>query len=318
MFRITTTIATTLVLAGCSSLGPSFVSPSIKVDARYTASAAAGGVKSVTASTAWWHAFNDTQLNALIEQGLTQNLTMAQAVERVVAARETVAASGIGLPSGSTTGSSTTSGSSLSSVVEATNNVSTSLNWEIDLFGGLAKKREAAQASIDAATEEANSARLALIGDIATNYIEARGYQDRIHIAQTTLESQNQTLALTRQQQELGVATQLDVAQLTGDVASTAASIPSLEISLAASVHRLGVLLGQEPSAFKAMFTRSAQIPRLSGTLRAGIPSDLMRDRPDIRQAERILAQATANIGVAEADPYPSLSLSGKIGRAHV
>ncbi|SEQ52509.1 outer membrane protein, multidrug efflux system [Devosia sp. YR412] len=312
MFRVTTALATTLVLAGCTTLGSSFTAPKIDSNARYGAATAAGS-KSVTASTQWWLAFNDSQLNGLIEAGLKQNLTVAQAVERVVAARETVAASAIGLPSGSTAGQSSVSGSSNTSTTEVSSSTSASLSWEIDLFGGLAKKREAAAASIDAATEEANGARLTLIGDIATAYVEARGYQDRIHIAQTTLTSQNQTLQLTRQQQELGVATRLDLAQLTGDVASTAASIPSLEISLAASIHRLGVLLGQEPSALKSMFATGAQIPRLSGTVIAGIPSDLMRDRPDIRQAERTLAQAASNVGVAEADLYPSLTLSGNL-----
>jgi multidrug efflux system outer membrane protein len=311
VFRVATALATTLVLTGCTTLGQSYVAPTISSDARYGA-AAASGTKSVTATTQWWRAFNDSKLNSLVEAGLAQNLTVAQAVERIVAARESAAASGVGLPSGAGNASASASGTTESDI-QTSSSANVSFSWEIDLFGGLAKKREAARASIDAATEETNMARLTLVGDIATAYVEARGYQDRIHIAQTTLASQNQTLALTRQQQEVGVATQLDLAQLTGDVASTAASIPALEISLAASIHRLGVLLGQEPSSLKSMFASSAEIPRLSGTLSAGIPSDLMRDRPDIRQAERALAQAAANVGVAEADLYPSLTLSGNL-----
>ncbi|UXN72306.1 efflux transporter outer membrane subunit [Devosia sp. A8/3-2] len=310
MFRVTTTLATTLILAGCTTLGQPYVAPSVDANARYGA-AQAGGAKSVTATTMWWRAFNDSQLNALIEAGLKQNLTIARAVERVIEARETAAAEGIGLPTGSASGSA--AGSSAGGDVELTRSASTTLNWEIDLFGGLAKRREAAQASIDAATEEANMARLTLIGDIATAYVEAQGYQDRIHIARTTLESQNQTTALTRKQNEVGVVTRLDVTQLAGDVASTAASIPALEISLNESIHRLGVLLGQQPSALKSMFATTTQIPRLSGSVQAGIPSDLMRDRPDIRQAERTLAEAAADIGVAQADLYPSLTLAGNL-----
>lgn len=312
MFRVATVFATTVLLTGCSTLGAAYVAPSIDSNARYGA-ATAGSAKSVTATTQWWMAFNDPVLNKLVEQGLQQNLTVAQAVERVIAARETVAASGIGMPTGTASGSAAASGSNASSQIATSTSASTALSWELDLFGGIAKRREAAQASIDAATEQANSARLTLIGDIATAYIEGRGYQDRIHIAQTTLASQRQTLELTRQQQELGVATQLDVAQLEGDVSSTAASIPALEISLASSTHRLGVLLGQEPSALRSIFASTAQIPRLAGTVSAGIPSDLMRDRPDIRLAERNLAQAAANIGVAEADLYPSLTLAGNL-----
>lgn len=312
MFRVTTTLATTLLLAGCTTLGQPYVAPTVDANARYGA-ALAGRPKSVTANTMWWRAFNDSQLNALIEAGLKQNLTVAQAVERVIAARETAAASGIGLPTGSASGSAAAEGNSAGGDAELTRSTTATLNWEIDLFGGLAKRREAAQASIDAATEEANMARLTLIGDIATAYVEARGYQDRIHIARTTLESQNQTLALTRKQNEVGVVTRLDVTQLAGDVASTAASIPALEISLNESIHRLGVLLGQQPSALKSMFATATQIPRLSGSVQAGIPSDLMRDRPDIRQAERTLAEAVADIGVAQADLYPSLTLAGNL-----
>ncbi|MFK4810363.1 efflux transporter outer membrane subunit [Devosia sp. ZW T5_3] len=312
MFRVTTTLATTLLLAGCTTLGQPYVAPTVDASARYGA-ALAGGPKSVTANTMWWRAFNDSQLNALIEAGLKQNLTVAQAVERVIAARETAAASGIGLPTGSASGSAAAEGNSAGGDAELTRSTTATLNWEIDLFGGLAKRREAAQASIDAATEEANMARLTLIGDIATAYVEARGYQDRIHIARTTLESQNQTLALTRKQNEVGVVTRLDVTQLAGDVASTAASIPALEISLNESIHRLGVLLGQQPSALKSVFATATQIPRLSGSVQAGIPSDLMRDRPDIRKAERTLAEAAANIGVAQSDLYPSLTLAGNL-----
>lgn len=311
MYRLTTIIAASLMLAGCTTLDMAQLSPSISAAARYDG-ASNGGVKSVTATTPWWQAFDDAQLNTLIETGLAQNLTVAQAVERITAVRETAAASGIGLPTLTVSAASTKSGAN-TRAAETSNSGTASFAWQLDLFGGLASKQAAAQASIDSASESANAARLTLIGDIATAYVEARGYQDRIHIAQTTLASQKQTLALTQQQSDLGVATKLDLAQITGDVASTAASIPALEISLSTATHRLGVLLGMTPSALKPMFAKSAQIPRLTATVRAGVPADLMRDRPDIRQAERDLAQAAANIGVAEADLYPSLNLAGNL-----
>jgi outer membrane protein, multidrug efflux system len=311
MYRVSSAILVALSLAGCTTLGPTYVAPGISTAATYGA-AGASGAKAVTATTKWWRSLNDSTLNALVEAGLAQNLTVAQAVERVVAARASAAASGIGLPTGSASAQSTGSGTSVTST-DVVNAAGLDASWELDLFGGLAKRREAAQASIDAATEEANMARLSLIADIASAYVEARGYQDRIYIAQSTLESQNQTQALTLKQSQLGEASRLDLAQITGDVSSTAAAIPTLEIALSESIHRLGVLLGREPSALKSMFATSAEIPRLGTSVTPGIPADLMRDRPDIRQAERALAEATANIGVAEADLYPSLTLSGNL-----
>jgi multidrug efflux system outer membrane protein len=122
-----------------------------------------------------------------------------------------------------------------------------------------------------------------------------------------------QTEELTRLQLEVGAGTSLDVLQASGDVSSTAANIPSLEISLAESIHALSVLIGQEPSALGGLFESSASVPRLSASISPGIPADLVRNRPDIRSAERALAAATARIGVAEADLYPSFSLTGTL-----
>lgn len=318
MLRVSSTLLVAVTLSGCATVGTAYVAPSIDAGARYAAGAT-GGQKSITANVQWWRAFNDAALNRLIETGLSQNLTVAQAVERVVAARESAVSTGLnGLPTGSVLAEASAAGTSTSSLVTTSQSVSTSLSWELDLFGGLAKEREAARATLDTAIEEANGAKLSLIGEIARNYIQARGYQDRLHIARSTLEAQNSTLAVTRQKNEVGLTSNLDLAQLEGDVSTTAASIPALEISLSEAVHRLGVLLGQEPSSLNKLFTDNSQIPRVGGSISAGVPADLMRDRPDIRQAERQLAAATADIGVAEADLYPSLSLSGNFSIASI
>jgi multidrug efflux system outer membrane protein len=311
VLRLSSYAVLAVTLCGCTTL-TQYVAPSVTETARYAAQGTA--TKSITAEASWWHTFNDKTLNRLIDAGLSDSLTVAQAVERIVAVRESAAASGLGgLPTGATTVQETASGRSGTSEISVTATVNGSLNWELDLFDGLAKKREAARATLDAAIEEANGARLSLIGEVARNYVQARGYQDRLHIARSTLAAQNRTLEVTRQQNAAGVTSALDLAQLQGDVSTTAATIPSLEIALSASIHRLSVLLGQEPSALNDLFKSGAQIPRVSTSVSAGIPADLMRDRPDIRQAERQLASATADIGVAEADLLPSLSLTGNL-----
>lgn len=311
MLRSTVSVVLACTLAGCTTLGPAYNTPTISPGVSYGASAA--GAKTITRQVKWWRAFNDKTLNNLVDAGLAQNLTVAQAIERVVAARESAVSTGLNtLPSGSTLAQSTASGSSVGGA-QFSSSASASLSWEIDLFGGLAKQREAARATLDASIEEANGARLSLIGEIARNYLQARGYQDRLQIARSTLEAQNRTLSVTRQQNEAGLTSKLDLAQLQGDVSTTAAAIPTLEIALSETIHRLGVLLGQEPKSLQTMFASDTQIPRLSTAVSPGIPADLMRDRPDIRQAERQLASATADIGVAEADLYPNLSLSGNL-----
>jgi len=311
VLRLSSYVVLAVTLSGCTTL-TQYSAPSIKATARYAAQPV--GAKSITAQVKWWHTFNDKTLNRFVETGLVESLTVAQAVERVVAARQSAAAAGLsGLPSGTTIAEASASGRSNTDEVQVTQTINGSLNWEIDLFGGIARKREAASATLDAAIEEANGARLSLIGEVARTYVQARGYQDRLHIARSTLAAQNRTLDVTRQQNDAGVTSDLDLAQLQGDVSTTAATIPSLEIALSETIHRLGVLLGQQPSALVELFNNGAQIPRVTAAVAAGIPADLMRDRPDIRQSERLLASATADIGVAEADLFPSLSLSGNL-----
>lgn len=317
VLRSTTTVLFAVTLAGCTTLGPTYDAPTIASASTYGASSAS--TKTITAQVQWWRAFNDKTLDRLVEAGLAQNLTVAQAVERIVAARESAKSTGLNnLPSGSISGDALASGSSATSNVEYTRSAAASVSWEIDLFGGLSKQRESARATLEAAVEEANAARLSLIGDIATYYLQARGYQARVSIARSTLDAQNKTLDVTRQQNEAGVTSNLDLAQLQGEVATTAAGIPTLEISLSQSIHRLGVLLGQEPKSLQSLFRDGGQVPQVSASVSPGIPADLMRDRPDIRQAERKLAAATADIGVAEADLYPSLSLSGNLSAASI
>lgn len=303
-------------LTGCATVGIDYKSPDIDPSIRYAAVGTADG-QAITPNTQWWKSFNDPQLNGLIERGLAQSLTVAQALERVMVAQENAFQAGVAAaPALTANAQASASGNSTANAVATSQSLSTSLSWQFDLFGSVARRKEATLASLDAATEEANGARLTLIGEIAKTYIQARGYQDRLNIARTTLEAQNQTLAVTRRQAEQGVATDLDVAQISADVASTGATIPNLEISLSQSTHRLSVLLGDQPSALRPLFNTGGQIPRVTGGVAAGVPANLLRNRPDIRQAERQLAAATAEIGVAEADLYPSLGLAGNFSVA--
>jgi NodT family efflux transporter outer membrane factor (OMF) lipoprotein len=154
---------------------------------------------------------------------------------------------------------------------------------------------------------------LTLIGDVASAYADARGYQARAALARRTAASQRETAGLTQKKSDAGSATSVDVAKAVAQAASTEATIPSHEAAYAQAVHRLGVLLGRDPTALTPRLARGAAIPSPRLPLPKGVPADLLTMRPDVRKAERQLAQYTAKIGQAEAALYPDLSLSGSV-----
>jgi multidrug efflux system outer membrane protein len=153
-----------------------------------------------------------------------------------------------------------------------------------------------------------------LLGDVARNYIEVRGFQRRLAVARSNLRAQQETLELTRVRFEAGLSSDFEVAQAEGQVNTTAAQIPALESALKGSVHRLDVLLGQQPGALWAELSNEAPVPALPPQAHVGMPAELLRRRPDIRRAERVLASTTAQVGAATADLYPRFSLSGAFG----
>ncbi|HOW70123.1 MAG TPA: efflux transporter outer membrane subunit [Phycisphaerae bacterium] len=187
-------------------------------------------------------------------------------------------------------------------------------SWELDLFGGIRREVEAADADIQAAEEARSDVLVSLRSEVARNYVEARVYQRRLTIARENIKTQQESLELTRDRFKAGLTSEVDVAQATAALATTQSQIPLLDSLWQQSAHRLAVLLGQEPAALLAELTREAPIPAVPPEIPAGLPSELLQRRPDIRQAERQLAAATARIGVATADLYPAFSLTGSVG----
>jgi outer membrane protein, multidrug efflux system len=186
--------------------------------------------------------------------------------------------------------------------------------WEIDVFGGTRRSVEAAEASVQASVEDRRDVLVTLLGDVATNYIDLRGFQRRIEVAQENLKAQQETLDLTRVRFDAGLASDLEVAQAQGQVNTTAAQIPSLQTGLKQAAYRLDVLLGAQPGTLWSELSKDMPIPALPPQAHVGLPADLLRRRPDIRRAEQQLAAATAQIGAATADLYPKFSLAGNIG----
>ena len=308
-----------LSLAGCV-MGPDMQAPETPLPGHF----ANGGKESngdVT-TTAWWTAFSDTRLNRFVGDGLSKNLSVLQALEAIEQARQAVVTAGAGsLPSIAGSAANTvsrTTGAFNPTAIKDTSSGTLSASWLLDLFGQYRRAKESANASLDASYASADVARLTLVSDVATYYINARYYQELLSIARQNLKSRQETLSLTQAQLAAGAASKLDVVQSEGLVNATLADIPGLETSFRQTVHHISTLLGEPAATFVADMQKGGPQPVARDRVKAGIPADLIRNRPDIRKAERTLAAAVANIGVAESKLYPSLELSGSITPSYV
>ncbi|MSP39936.1 MAG: efflux transporter outer membrane subunit [Deltaproteobacteria bacterium] len=281
----------------------------------------------------WWTEFNDPILNSLVERAAQSNLDIFVAEARIREARAVlgVTESG-GWPSVNTTSSyarSRTSANSFSSGGQSSggssfsspNNLEHDLfktgfdaGWEIDIFGATRRRVEAAAANLDAAQEDRRAVLVTLLGEVAKSYIDLRGLQRRLNVAQENLRAQRETSRLTKVRFEAGLANGLEVAQADGLAQSSEAQIPLLEATLKQTVYLLDLLLGAQPGLLWKELAADAPIPALPPEAHVGVPADLLRRRPDIRRAERQLAAATAQVGAATADLYPKFSLTGAFG----
>ncbi|HYY25265.1 MAG TPA: efflux transporter outer membrane subunit [Candidatus Udaeobacter sp.] len=328
---ITVALSVALSAGGCS-VGPNYKKPEVKFASEW-AEAKQSGVDGRPAElTRWWTSFNDPLLNSLVERAVRSNLDLRQAEARIREARAVRALTAAGeWPTVDVATSYTRNRSSENAfaISPQTGGASPGLSgkldqnfykagfdasWEIDVFGGVRRSVEAADATIEATVEDRRAALVTLLGDVARNYIDLRGFQHRIEVAQANLKAQQETLDLTRVRFQAGLASDLEVAQAEGQLNTTAAQIPTLESLLKQSAHRLDVLLGSQPGALADELSPTAPIPALPPEVLVGLPSELLRRRPDIRSAERQLAAATAQVGAATADLFPKFSLTGAAG----
>jgi NodT family efflux transporter outer membrane factor (OMF) lipoprotein len=186
--------------------------------------------------------------------------------------------------------------------------------WEIDLFGGNRRQVEAADATLAATFEDWRDACVTLTAEVARSYLELRASQQRLAIARENSRTQEQTVDLVRNKFQIGLGSQLEVAQAETLLAQTAAQIPGLDSDAQQAMHQLALLLGQQPNSLKTELSQSGQTPPVPPNLPVTLPSDLLRQRPDIRSAERQLAAATATVGAATAELFPRFSLGALFG----
>ena len=185
--------------------------------------------------------------------------------------------------------------------------------WELDIFGGTRRNVESADAALVAAQENIHDIQVSVAAEVALNYIQLRGAQEQIAIARQNLDSQRHTADLTRQRLAAGFVSALDVANANAQVSTTESAIAPLEAAAQQSIYALSVLLARLPSDLLPQLSSSGAVPLTPPEVPAGLPSDLARRRPDIREAEAQLHAATAQIGVAESDLFPKFSLTGSV-----
>ena len=323
-------------LTSCA-VGPNFKPPETRVPEAYYSldqpkppQAASQATSQPVTLVHWWQSFHDPILDSLVQLALASNLDLQQAEARIRQARAAkgVAAAGLWPQIDATAlyqrshGSSETAGAGGGTAVSTLGpfrelfQVGLDASWELDLFGGTRRGIEAATADLTASVEDRRDVLVTLVGELGTNYLNLRGFQDQIAIARKNLEAQQKTANITHKRYDAGFVGKLDVANADAQVATTASTIPVLESQAQAAIYSIGVLLGKEPAFLAKDLARAAAIPATPPKVPVGLPSDLLRRRPDIRRAEAQLHAATARIGVAVADLFPKFNITGSLGLA--
>lgn len=333
MRNIVVLLAASTFLAACSTqkFNPG---PEVTLTENYKNRTGRRG-ETINPETKWWANFGDKNLNALVDEALARNLSIEAARERVYAAKLTARiANSAYLPQIDAVASATASGTRNKQpvvvgvdpitqqpitkkrwVTNDTSNVSKGLNgvWIINPLAWKSTKiRE--QERIAAEREALYAVRLDIIAAVVNAYVSAQGYGRQAEIAKRALSVQNETSEITIAKVEAGSASTLDSTRAKANAALTSADIPVLEQAREQFMNQIATLLGKTPAELNSIFRqyKSVRLPR--ERFREGVPADLLRNRPDIRQQERLLAAVVADIGVAEADLWPSLTLSGNIG----
>ncbi|MBL9152663.1 MAG: efflux transporter outer membrane subunit [Verrucomicrobiales bacterium] len=313
--------AASLGLTGCTIVGHDYATPSgAALPDAWSQSVARDLQGSKSSGIAgWWKGFQDPTLNALIDRARESNPELQIALERVTEARaQRGIAASQGLPQVNAGGDyqRRRASESLLGPAPAQNpsNLYTAgfdAGWEIDLFGGIRRSVEAAEASIGAREEDYRDALVTLFADVALNYAEYRTLEARLAVAESNIAAQRGSVELTQRRLDAGLVPKIDVTQAQTNLALSESLLPQLRAQMTHARNRLSTLTGGFPGSLDSLLDKSRPIPLPKSGYAAGLPADLVRARPDIRRAERELAAQTALIGVAEADLYPRFTLFG-------
>ncbi|PWB81006.1 MAG: RND transporter [Methylocystaceae bacterium] len=319
-------IAAAFGLSACE-IGPDYHPPDIALAPFRNAPTSAKG-RSAPSIDPWWRAFHDPVLERAIRRALDQNLDLSASLSRLQASRAAAAQADAQLaPQGNLSASVAQQYQSLESPIgvigrnlpgyeraQRLHDISIGANWEIDVFGGLRRLAEAAQAEASASEAAHRGVCVVIVADTADAYLQIREYQARLRLAEDQVATQVRLLDLVRLRLTRGVATDREVAQAEALLYRARNAIPPLQAALDAQSNRLDVLMGAQPGAYRVEFAKPADIPAPSIGAVGADPADLLRRRPDLAVAERKLAAANARIGAAIAEYYPKISIAGLLG----
>jgi len=327
-----------LLLSGCTGprewlhngfkVGPNYCTPSADT-AQHWIDADNPRLKSLEASGAcWWTVFNDPTLDYLVTTTANENLTLKTAGCRILEARaERGVAEGNLFPQQQQMGGGY-SRNAMSANAYPFNafaplmptffydNWSTAFNaaWELDFWGRFRRAIEAADANLDAQVANYNNVLVLLQAEVAANYIQMRAFEERLQLAQKNVELQKETLRIISLREKSGLVTELDVQQATYNLGQTESMIPILDAGRRRAQNRLCILMAKPPEDISQMIHSPGTIPIPPAEVVVGIPAELLRRRPDVQQAERVAALQSARIGIAEAEFYPRIAITGSIG----
>ena len=327
------TAAASLVLAAsvaACAVGPDYTAPSTDLTPFHNLEAVNTRQTATPAPPLdrWWTGFNDPLLVTVVQRSLDQNLDLAASLARVQQARAVASAAGAQLlPTVDLDASATAQRQSLNSPLgtiakgfpgynryQREYNVGPAASWELDLFGGLRRGAAAATDEAEAAEAQHAGTRISVAADAADAYLQIRGYQARLAVAQNQIDTDAHLLNLVEARHQSGQADGREIAQAESLLKQARASIPLLRIGLESQLNRLDVLMGVQPGTYAKELGQPAEIPSIPAIGGNDQPLDVLRRRPDIIAAERQLAASSERIGVAISDYYPKISLSGALG----
>lgn len=307
-------------LPGCTTAGPEYQQPEVQVPAHWGEGAATISNGDLDGVRTWWHSFHDPMLDSLVEQTLMQNQDLEIALARLRQARaervQTASASGP-VVSADGTGETLRSSKALTSQSGGESrawHLGIDASWDVDLFGGTRRALEADDAGIEALAEDHRALQVSLVAELVSSYAELRAAQGRLAIAHDNIRVLGDAERLSEQAHRRGLGTLADVLQARAEREAAEAKPVVLEADIARLGHAIGVLAGGFPGDWQdALGTASPMVP-MRADLPLSMPSDVIRQRPDLRAAERRLAAASARIGVAEADRFPRFRIPLGIG----
>ena len=312
------------LLAACA-VGPDYVRPTSPEPATFArATPEQSAATPAPADDAFWERFGDPVLTALVEEALAANNDLRVALSRYDGANALLRESKFDqIPTITAHGTASRSRLSADQAPGVPRDaredvdsydVNASATWELDVFGRVRRNVEANRAGAEATANDLAALQVAIVGDVARNYFELRGLQERLRVARDNAENQRETLRLVQARFDAGRGTEFDTSRARAQLETTLALVPALEADVAVAEHRIAVLTGRTPEALIAELDAPVALPALPDRIDAGTPGELLRRRPDIAAAEERLHAATARIGVATADLFPRFTLGGLIG----